>query len=85
MSRTGVLGANEKLAPPIRCGYSGAIELLQLSPDAKSLFAAVKSGDGHDLVAWDIPSKSKTVLWRASPPHAPFSRRREEACLVASV
>ena len=59
-----ILGADQKLAPSFRLETGGEVgsTTVSISPDGKSLFGDLKDGEQYDLVAWDIPSKSKTVL-----------------------
>ena len=58
------LGADQKLVPSFRLEAGGVVEptTVSISPDGKSLLADLKDGERYDLVAWDIPSKSRTVL-----------------------
>ena len=58
-----LVGADQKLwHPPTRLESVGDATQMVLTADGNSLFAVIKDGDRQDFVAWDIPSKSKTVL-----------------------
>ena len=56
------LGADEELTPSARLESRAEVVSAEISHDGKSLIGIVKNGKQHDLTAWDIRSKSKTVL-----------------------
>ena len=57
-----VLGADQKLIPSARIETGAEIDLAKVSRDGKTLVGRVKDGNGYDLVIWDIPSRSTTIL-----------------------
>ncbi len=60
------LGAENKLVPETRLDSGGEVTQVVLTPNGRSLLAVVNCGGSYELVAWDIPSKSKTVLAKAT-------------------
>ena len=54
--------ADQKLSPYARLECEGEAWQMAITPDARTLFAVVKHEDQHDLVAWDLDKKSKTIL-----------------------
>ena len=57
-----VLGADQKLIPSARIETGAEIDLAKVSRDGKTLVGRVKDGNGYNLVIWDIPSRSTTIL-----------------------
>ena len=56
------LGADEKLVPRARVDSGGEVVSAQLSPDGARLVGTVRDGKQHDLVVWNLPSGSRSVL-----------------------
>jgi hypothetical protein len=57
-----IVGATPTLAPDLLLQTGASASQAVLSLDGKTLIAVIKDGDRQDLVAWDVPRRSKTVL-----------------------